>query len=61
MILDILLALWPNIKYITDPLVQQIISLEQEICCWTFGPDIFVGGSKGQQNIENLEIMADTK
>ena len=60
MILNILLALWPSIKYITDPLVQQIISLEQEICCWPFGPDIFIAGSKGQQNIENLEIMAET-
>ena len=59
MILDILLALWPNIKYITDPLVQQIISLEQDIFCWPFGQDISIAGSKGQQKINNVESMVD--
>ena len=59
MVLNILLALWASIKDIAGPLVQQIISLEQDTFSWPFGPDIFIAGSKGQKKIKNLEIMVD--
>ena len=57
MVLNILLALWASIKDRAGPLVQQIISLEQDTFSWPFGPDQFIVGSKGQQKIVNLEII----